>query len=99
LARLSTRLSRTRRHRRPGRAATCGSTGAHPDPKDAVEHKLNDAVCSGLVPLAKAQRAIAVRWVTASADTGLRVSGGKVCLRDNPSKCGDSRHGGSRDGD
>ena len=73
--------------------------GHIPNPKDAVEHKLNDAVCSGLVPLAKAQRAIAVRWVTAFDDTGLRVSGGKVCLRDNPSKCADSRHGGSRDGD
>jgi hypothetical protein len=73
--------------------------GRIPNPKDAVEHKLNDAVCSGLVPLAKAQRAIAVRWVTAFDDTGLRVSGSKVCLRDNPSKCADSRHGGSRDGD
>ncbi|MCO6004598.1 hypothetical protein NE236_06360 [Actinoallomurus purpureus] len=73
--------------------------GHIPNPKDAVEHKLNDAVCSGLVPLAKAQRAIAVRWVTAYDDVGLRVGGGKVCLRDNPSKCAKGRHGGRSTGD
>jgi hypothetical protein len=72
--------------------------GHIPNPKDAVEHKLNDAVCSGLVPLAKAQRAIAARWVTAYDDVGLRVSGGKVCLRDNPSTCAKGRHGGSSTG-
>ncbi|MCO5994722.1 hypothetical protein [Actinoallomurus rhizosphaericola] len=69
--------------------------GHIPNPKDAVEHKLNDAVCSGLVPLAKAQKAMAARWVTAYDDVGLRVSGGKVCLRDDPSKCAKGRHGGS----
>lgn len=70
--------------------------GRIPNPKDAVEHKLNDAVCSHLIPLAKAQHAIADRWVTAFDDTGLRVSGGKVCLRSDPSRCAHGRHfGGS----
>lgn len=61
--------------------------GTIPNPKDAVENKLNQAVCSGLIPLATAQRAIAAIWVTAFDDTGLRVAGGKVCLRDNPNRC------------
>lgn len=73
--------------------------GKIPNPKDAVEHKLNDAVCSGLVPLAAAQKAIAANWVTAFDAVGLRVSGGKVCLRDDPSRCADSRHGGRSSGD
>jgi hypothetical protein len=61
--------------------------GTIPKPKDAVENKLNQAVCSGLIPLATAQRAIAAIWVTAFDDTGLRVAGGKVCRRDNPNRC------------
>jgi hypothetical protein len=70
--------------------------GRIPNPKDAVEHKLNDAVCSGLVPLAKAQHAIAVNWVTAYDDAGLRVSGGKVCLRADPGTCATGRHFGGK---
>lgn len=61
--------------------------GTIPNPKDAVENKLHDAVCSGLVPLAVAQKAIAADWVTAYDDAGLRVLKGKVCLRDAPSRC------------
>ncbi|WAL63246.1 hypothetical protein ORV05_19670 [Amycolatopsis cynarae] len=61
--------------------------GTIPNPKDAVENKLHDAVCSGLIPLATAQKAIAGDWVTAYDDAGLRVVNGKVCLRDNPSRC------------
>lgn len=66
--------------------------GKIPNPKDAVENKLHDAVCSGLVPLATAQQAIAHDWVTAFDDAGLRVAGAKVCLRDNPNRC--ATHGG-----
>jgi hypothetical protein len=61
--------------------------GSIPNPKDAVENKLKAAVCAGLVPLATAQQAIAVSWPTAYDDAGLRVSGGKVCLRADPSRC------------
>jgi hypothetical protein len=61
--------------------------GAIPNPKDAVENKLRSAVCSGLVSLAAAQRAIAGNWTTAFDDAGLRVAGGKVCLRDDPTRC------------
>jgi hypothetical protein len=71
--------------------------GSIPNPKDAVENKLSDAVCSGLVPLAVAQAAIASNWVTAFDQAGLRVSGGKVCLRDNPAKCANGK--GSGDGE
>jgi hypothetical protein len=67
--------------------------GKIPNPKDAVENKLHSAVCSGLVPLATAQKAIAGNWTTAFDDAGLRVAGGKVCLRDNPSKCVTGRRG------
>ncbi|SFW11400.1 hypothetical protein [Amycolatopsis australiensis] len=67
--------------------------GKIPNPKDAVENKLHSAVCSGLVPLATAQRAIAADWTTAFDDAGLRVAGGKVCLRDNPSRCVGSQRG------
>lgn len=61
--------------------------GPIPNPKDAVENSLNRAVCGGLIPLTVAQTAIAHQWVTAFDDAGLRVAGGKVCLRDNPSRC------------
>ncbi|WP_328617173.1 hypothetical protein OHS18_13060 [Amycolatopsis sp. NBC_00355] len=67
--------------------------GKIPNPKDAVENKLHSAVCSGLVPLATAQKAIAGNWTTAFDDAGLRVAGGKVCLRDNPAKCVTGRRG------
>lgn len=42
-----------------------------PNPKDDVEGALNDAVCSGKVSLADAQRAIASDWKTAEARLGL----------------------------
>lgn len=61
--------------------------GKIPNPKDAVENKLNDAVCTGLVPLATAQQAIAHDWVTAIDDAGLAVAGGKLCLRAEPTRC------------
>jgi len=61
--------------------------GPIPNPKDAVENKLNQAACAGLIPLATAQTAIAHQWVTAFDDAGLRVAGGKVCLRDEPTRC------------
>ncbi|MBO0822446.1 MAG: hypothetical protein J2P27_01145 [Actinobacteria bacterium] len=61
--------------------------GKIPNPKDAVENKLNGAVCAGLIPLTTAQTALAHSWVTAFDDAGLRVAGGKVCLRDDPTRC------------
>ncbi|WP_410570577.1 hypothetical protein [Amycolatopsis sp. cmx-4-61] len=72
--------------------------GKIPNPKDTVENKLHAVVCSELVPLTTAQRAIARNWVTAFDDAGLRVAGGKVCLHDNPSKCVGSNHRGDEDG-
>lgn len=69
--------------------------GSIPNPKDAVENKLNQAVCSNLIPLVTAQRAIASNWVTAFDTAGLRVAGGKVCLRQDPSRCASGRHGDS----
>jgi hypothetical protein len=69
--------------------------GKIPNPKDAVENKLNQAVCSGLIPLATAQQAIAGDWVTAFDDAGLRVSGTTVCLSAQPSRCANGRHGDS----
>lgn len=70
--------------------------GPIPNPKDAVENKLNEAVCSNLIPLATAQQAIASDWVTAFDTAGLRVAGAKVCLRDDPAKCATGKRG---DGD
>lgn len=69
--------------------------GHIPNPKDAVENKLNSAVCSGLVPLRTAQAAVATDWVTAFDTSGLRVAGGRVCLRANPHRCVTDRHYGS----
>jgi hypothetical protein len=69
--------------------------GSVPNPKDAVENKLNQAVCSDLIPLATAQRAIATNWVTAFDAAGLRVADNKVCLRQDPSRCASGRHGDS----
>ncbi|RKR29849.1 hypothetical protein [Arthrobacter oryzae] len=51
----------------PNRANAPGTT----NPKDAVETKLNKAVCSHQVTLAAAQKAIAANWVTAVKDLGL----------------------------
>lgn len=42
------------------------------NPKDIVENKLAQAVCSGRVPLASAQAAIATDWTTALDRLGLR---------------------------
>jgi hypothetical protein len=39
--------------------------GKIPNPKDAIENALHDAVCSGRVKLATAQHDIARDWVTA----------------------------------
>lgn len=44
---------------------------ASPNPKDDVEQALHDAVCSGQVNLAAAQRAIASDWTTAEAQLGV----------------------------
>ncbi|HEY8702874.1 MAG TPA: hypothetical protein VIM08_18225 [Arthrobacter sp.] len=51
----------------PNRAGAPGTT----NPKDAIETRLNKAVCSHLVTLAAAQKAIARDWVTAKNDLGL----------------------------
>jgi hypothetical protein len=67
--------------------------GKIPNPKDAVENKLHAAVCSGLIQLAPAQKAIAADWVTAFDTVGLRVANGKVCLRDKPTSCVTSQRG------
>ena len=45
--------------------------GSLPNPKDKVESALNDAVCSGKVPLASAQKAIAANWQTAEQVLGV----------------------------
>jgi hypothetical protein len=44
--------------------------GAIPNPKDAVEDALHQAVCDGRITLARAQRAIARNWETAAALVG-----------------------------
>jgi len=51
----------------PNRAGAPGTT----NPKDAIETRLNKAVCSHKVTLAAAQKAIAHDWVTAEKDLGL----------------------------
>jgi hypothetical protein len=51
----------------PNRAGAPGTT----NPKDAIETRLNKAVCSHKVSLSAAQRAIARNWVTAEKDLGL----------------------------
>ncbi|OAP26150.1 hypothetical protein A4R44_03528 [Amycolatopsis sp. M39] len=67
--------------------------GKIPNPKDAVENKLKDAVCSGLIPLTAAQAAVARSWTTAFDDAGLRVSGGSACLRADPGRCTHGQRG------
>jgi hypothetical protein len=49
--------------------------GPIPNPKDAVEDALNNAVCDGKVKLRAAQAAIAKNWRTAEAALGLVGSG------------------------
>ena len=51
----------------PNRAGAPGTT----NPKDAIETRLNKAVCAHKVTLAAAQKAIATNWVTAEKDVGL----------------------------
>jgi hypothetical protein len=51
----------------PNRAGAPGTT----NPKDAIETRLNKAVCAHKVTLAAAQKAIAANWVTAQKDLGL----------------------------
>jgi hypothetical protein len=51
----------------PNRAGAPGTT----NPKDAIETRLNKAVCSHKVTLSAAQMAIAHSWVTAEKDLGL----------------------------
>jgi hypothetical protein len=45
--------------------------GKVPNPKDSVENALHKAVCSGKVPLAAAQQAIASNWQTAESVLGI----------------------------
>lgn len=52
----------------PGHKPTDGVN----NPKDIVENKLSAAVCSGRVPLAAAQNAIATDWTTALHRLGVR---------------------------
>jgi hypothetical protein len=47
------------------------SSGQTSYSKDSVENKLKNAVCSGTVPLADAQNAIATNWMTALSSLGL----------------------------
>jgi hypothetical protein len=47
--------------------------GPIPNPKDRVENALNDAVCSGRMPLRAAQRKIARDWIAAGAALGIPV--------------------------
>jgi hypothetical protein len=47
--------------------------GPIPNPKDAVENALNQAVCSGQITLRTAQREIARSWVKAAAALGIGI--------------------------
>lgn len=47
--------------------------GSIPNPKDAVEDALNQAVCSGRIKLRAAQDEIARNWITAAANLGISV--------------------------
>ena len=64
--------------------------GPIPNPKDAVETRLNQGVCSGLITLTSAQVAIATDWTTALDSTGLTPVGSKTCLRSQPTRCATS---------
>lgn len=48
--------------------------GPIPNPKDAVENALNQAVCDGQIPLRTAQREIANNWIKVAATLGISVS-------------------------
>lgn len=47
--------------------------GPIPNPKDAAENALNQAVCDGQIPLRTAQREIARNWLTVAAALGISV--------------------------
>jgi hypothetical protein len=51
----------------------CVEAGSIPNPKDAVEDALNEAVCDGRMKLRAAQVAIARNWIKAGAALGLSV--------------------------
>jgi hypothetical protein len=48
--------------------------GASPNPKDSVESAARQAVCDGRIPLAAAQRAIAVDWITFGRQLGVSLN-------------------------
>jgi hypothetical protein len=48
-------------------------SGPIPNPKDAVENALNQAVCDGRITLRTAQREIARNWIRAAASLGINV--------------------------
>jgi hypothetical protein len=48
--------------------------GPIPNPKDAVEDALHDAVCGGQIRLRAAQREIATNWIKAAATLGIHVA-------------------------
>jgi hypothetical protein len=47
--------------------------GSIPNPKDAVEDALNEAVCDGRIRLRAAQVAIAKSWIKAGTALGVNV--------------------------
>lgn len=61
--------------------------GKVPNHKDPIENQLNDAVCSGLITLSVAQHNIAADWTTSIPASGLTVTHGRVCLREQPARC------------
>lgn len=67
--------------------------GRIPNPKDTVENQLHAAVCTGLIPLTTAQKAIAGDWTTAFDTAGLQIIGSKECLQATPTKCVGGRRG------
>jgi hypothetical protein len=48
--------------------------GPIPNPKDAVEDALHDAVCGGQIRLRAARREIATNWIKAAATLGIHVA-------------------------
>ncbi len=48
-------------------------SGFYLNPKDHLERALNRLVCSGAMPLSKAQRLIASDWVPPTSDTAKRA--------------------------
>jgi hypothetical protein len=45
--------------------------GASPNPKDAVEDAAHSAVCSGRIPLSRAQQEIATDWISFGRQLGV----------------------------